>query len=59
MRIVILDSKTLDPGDISWDKMRELGTLERYDRTPEELVVSRIGDAEIVFTNKTVIFKDS
>lgn len=55
MRIVILDSKTLDPGDISWDKMKELGTLERYDRTPEELVVSRIGDAEIVFTNKTVI----
>lgn len=55
MRIVILDSKTLDPGDISWEKMKELGTLERYDRTPKELVASRIGDAEIVFTNKTVI----
>lgn len=55
MRIVILDSKTLDPGDISWDKMREIGELERYDRTPEELVCSRIGNAEIVFTNKTVI----
>ena len=55
MRIVILDSKTLDPGDISWDRMKELGTLERYDRTPKELVTSRIGDAEIVFTNKTVI----
>lgn len=55
MRIVILDSKTLDPGDISWERMKELGTLERYDRTPEELVTSRIGDAEIVFTNKTII----
>lgn len=55
MRIVILDSKTLDPGDISWDRMKELGTLERYDRTPVDLVTSRIGDAEIVFTNKTVI----
>ena len=55
MRIVVLDSKTLDPGDISWDRMRELGTLERYDRTPKELVISRIGDAKIVFTNKTVI----
>ena len=55
MRIVILDSKTLDPGDISWDRMKELGTLERYDRTPEELVTSRIGDAEIVFTNKTIV----
>ena len=55
MRIVILDSKTLDPGDISWDRMKELGTLERYDRTPEKLVTSRIGDAEIVFTNKTIV----
>lgn len=55
MKIVILDSGALDPGDISWKEMEKLGELIRYDRTPKESVTERIGDAEIVFTNKTEI----
>ncbi|MBP3588651.1 MAG: D-2-hydroxyacid dehydrogenase [Clostridia bacterium] len=55
MNIVILDGYTENPGDLSWDALAELGTLTVYDRTPKETeeIIRRIGDAEIVFTNKT------
>ena len=56
MKIVVLDGYTLNPGDISWDGMRQYGDLTVYDRTDvssEDEITERIGDAEIVFTNKT------
>ena len=55
MKIVILDGYTENPGDLSWDGFKALGELTVYDRTPSEDTVSRIGDAEIVITNKTLI----
>ena len=56
MKIVVLDSKTLNPGDLSWEPLAPLGELTVYDRTDsEEETVRRIGDAEIVVTNKTPI----
>ena len=55
MKIVILDGYTENPGDLSWEGFEALGTLAVYDRTPEEEIVSRIGDAEIAITNKTPI----
>ncbi len=53
MKIVILDGFTLNPGDLSWEGLKKLGDLVVYDRTPVEKIVERIGDAEVVFTNKT------
>src|SRR5689334_20008729 len=55
MKIVVLDGHTLNPGDLTWAGLRRLGDLTVYDRTPPELVIERIGDAEAVFTNKTVL----
>lgn len=60
MKIVILDGYTENPGDLSWDGLAALGDLTVYDRTSltdEKEIVERIGDAEIVFTNKTPITK--
>ena len=54
-KIVVLDGYTLNPGDLSWEDLKNLGDLKVYDRTPPEEVVARIGDAEIVFTNKTLL----
>lgn len=55
-RIVILDSFTLNPGDLSWAGLEELGySLEIHDRTPPELVRERTAGAPIVLTNKTVL----
>ena len=56
MKLVILDGYCLNPGDLSWAGLEALGELTVYDRTPlddEDEIVSRVGDCEIVLTNKT------
>ncbi len=53
MKIVVLDGYALNPGDLSWDSLKQLGEVEIYDRTPEELVVERVDEADVVLTNKT------
>lgn len=58
MKIVILDGYTLNPGDLSWEGIGRLGDLTVYDRTPDDLVVERIGDAEAIFVNKIDITRD-
>ena len=58
MRIIVLDGYTENPGDLSWEGLRELGEVTVYDRTAyaeSPLIAQRIGDAEIVVTNKTPI----
>ena len=58
MKIVVLDGYTENPGDLSWDTLAALGELTVYDRTSltdEQEAVRRIGDAEVVLTNKTPI----
>jgi glycerate dehydrogenase len=55
MKIVVLDGYTLNPGDLSWKELEELGSCSVYERTPSELTVKRAKDAEIVLTNKTVL----
>ncbi len=60
MKIVILDAFTLNPGDLNWERLEALGNLTLYDRVandPQEILAA-IGDAEIVFTNKTPIPKE-
>ena len=58
MKIVVLDGYTENPGDLSWGALEALGELTVYDRTSltdEAEIISRIGDAEAVYTNKTPI----
>ena len=52
MNIVVLDGYTLNPGDLSWDALRELGSCEIYDRSAPDEIVPRSTSAEIVLTNK-------
>lgn len=62
MEIVVLDGYTENPGDISWEPLENLGELTVYDRTSYEesaLIPERIGDAEIVVTNKTPISRET
>jgi len=56
MKLVILDGNRVNPGDLSWEGFEALGELTVYDRTPladEDEIVRRIGESEIVLTNKT------
>ena len=60
MKIVVLDGYTENPGDLSWEALGALGELTVYDRTSltdQQEVIDRIGDAEVVITNKTPISK--
>ena len=62
MKIVVLDGYTENPGDLSWEGIGKFGELIVYDRTDiynEEEIQERIKDAEVVFTNKTPISRES
>ncbi|HOR80988.1 MAG TPA: D-2-hydroxyacid dehydrogenase [Sphaerochaeta sp.] len=54
-KIVVLDGYALNPGDLDWTPLQAYGELTVYDRTEPKDVVKRIGDAEIIFTNKTIL----
>lgn len=58
MKIIVLDGYTLNPGDLTWDGLKNIGDVTVYDRTKNDLdnidlIIERVGNAEIVFTNKT------
>ena len=55
MKIVVLDGYTTNPGDLCWDKLKELGECTIYDRTAPGEVLERAAGAEALLTNKVVI----
>ncbi len=59
MKIVVLDGYTLNPGDLDWTRLKELGSCIIHPRTDRALVAERGHDAEILLTNKTVISADT
>lgn len=52
MKITVLDGNALNPGDLSWEPLKEFGELTVFPRTEPEDVVSRIGDSDLVLLNK-------
>ena len=58
MQIVILDGYTANPGDLSWAELEALAPCSVFDTTDAHAVISRIGAAEIVLTNKTPLPAD-
>lgn len=61
MKIVILDGYTLNPGDLSWEGFEKIAPVTIYDEpvTAEAEIQKRIGDADVVITNKTLITKET
>lgn len=59
MKLVVLDGHTLNPGDLNWDGLHRLGEVTIHERTPPDLVMSRSAGAEIIFTNKTILNRES
>ncbi|EFM09309.1 D-isomer specific 2-hydroxyacid dehydrogenase NAD-binding [Paenibacillus curdlanolyticus YK9] len=53
MNIVVLDGYTLNPGDLSWAPLEQLGSLTVYDRTRRDQLLERAQGADVLFTNKT------
>jgi glycerate dehydrogenase len=59
MKIVVLDGYCLNPGDLSWDRLRGFGEVEVFDRTPADQVAARAKGAVIALTNKTPFKADT
>lgn len=58
MKIINLDARALNPGDLSWDCLNQFGQVTLYQHTDsEEDAISRIADHEIVLVNKVPITK--
>jgi glycerate dehydrogenase len=55
MKIVVLDGYTLNPGDLSWEALEELGSCIVHERTGPDQVVERAADTDILLTNKVVL----
>ena len=59
MKIVVLDGYTLNPGDLSWDKLFNLGEVVLHDRTPADKIKERSRDADVLITNKTPLTEET
>jgi glycerate dehydrogenase len=59
MKIVVLDGRTLNPGDLSWALLETLGEVQVYDRSTPEEIVERCRDAEALLTNKAVLSRET
>lgn len=55
MKVVVLDGYTLNPGDLSWKELEELGDVVIYDRTSPDDVIARSLGAEVILTNKVIL----
>ena len=55
MKIVVLDGYALNPGDLEWTGLAELGELQVYDRTAPETLLERAAGAEVLLTNKVAL----
>ena len=58
MNIVVLDGFTLNPGDLSWKRLEDMGKLTVYDRTSDSDIISRGREAVVILTNKTPLSAD-
>lgn len=52
LNIVFLDGRALNPGDLSFAPLEALGKFTVYDRTPQDEVVARAQDADVLIVNK-------
>lgn len=55
MKIIVLDGYTLNPGDLDWAPLKELGSCVIHPRIAVEQIVEKAHDGEILLTNKTVL----
>ena len=59
MQIVLLDGYASNPGDLTWEPLKEMGEVTVYDRTQLSEVVERAHDAEIIVTNKVTLTRQT
>jgi glycerate dehydrogenase len=59
MNIVATDGYALNPGDLRWDPIANLGSLTIYERTETCDIVERCKDAAVILTNKVPFSRET
>jgi glycerate dehydrogenase len=59
MKIVVTDGYTLNPGDLNWQSISAVGELTVHERSPENTLVERCSEADIILSNKTIFRKET
>lgn len=59
MNICVLDGFALNPGDLDWSELQQLGPCEIHDRTPSNELIARAANAEIILTNKIALDRET
>ena len=59
MNIVVLDGYTLNPGDLTWDELQQLGPCTIHERSAPDQVLERAREAEVILTNKVVLSRET
>lgn len=57
MKTAVLDGRPLNPGDLSWDWLGEIGEYKVFNNTSPDEMEEHIGDAEIIINNKVIFDK--
>lgn len=55
--IVVLDGYTLNPGDLSWNKLKALGNAAIFEFSSPEQAIDRAKEADIILVNKFQVTK--
>lgn len=58
MKIVVLDHPRENPGEIDWSELERLGETRIYSRAPADRLAEIVGDAEVVFLNKSPLTRE-
>lgn len=58
MDIKVLDGILVNPGDLSWSSISELGSLTVFERTTNAELSDHLNDVEILLTNKVKVSRD-
>ena len=58
MKLVVLDGARTNPGDLSWDCLRQLGELTVYPNTSPSELVDHIADNEVIILDKPQITRE-
>lgn len=58
MKIVILDGYSINPGDLSWDILKQYGEITVHGITPAGTEIETIGDADGIFVSKNHITRE-
>ena len=58
-KMVLLDAYTSQPGDLGWELLEKLGSVEVFDRTSPDQLLERVASKQIIITNKVQLSRET